>query len=127
MNGIIDLFLFVASAAIALWIVAKFLPLKRVTVFEYQKALKYTQGRYKETLGPGQYWIFPSWSSIVPVDVRPEFITIPGQDVLSADGVTLKVSLAAQFEVSDPNVAVNRNANFRTSLYLLLQIACAKS
>jgi regulator of protease activity HflC (stomatin/prohibitin superfamily) len=123
MNGIIALFLFVASAAIALWIVARIMPVKRATVFEYQKALKYTQGRYEETLGPGQYWIFPSWSSLVPVDVRPEFITIPGQDVLSADGVTLKVSLAAQFEVSDPHVAVNKNANFRNSLYLLLQIS----
>src|ERR1700738_1385618 len=123
MNELIALFLFVASAAIVLWIVAKILPFKRVTVFEYQKALKYTKGRYQETLGPGQYWILPSWSSIVPVDVRPEFITIPGQDVLSADGVTLKVSLAAQFEVSDPNVAINKNVNFRTSLYLLLQIS----
>jgi len=123
MNELIALFLFVSSAAIVLWIVVKILPFKRVTVFEYQKALKYTQGRYQETLGPGQYWILPSWSSIVPVDVRPEFITIPGQDVLSADGVTLKVSLAAQFEVSDPHVALNKNANFRNSLYLLLQIS----
>jgi regulator of protease activity HflC (stomatin/prohibitin superfamily) len=123
MNEIIVLLLFVASVAIVLWIIAKFLPVKRVTVYEYQKALKYSGGRYKETLGPGQYWILPFRSSIVPVDVRPEFITIPGQDVLSADGVTLKVSLAAQFEVSDPHRAVNKNANFRTSLYLLLQIA----
>lgn len=116
-------FLVIASAAVVLLIGRKILAIKRVTVYEYQKALKYTKGRYQETLGPGQYWIFPWRSSIVPVDVRPEFITIPGQDVLSADGVTLKVSLAAQFEVSDPHVAVNKNANFRNSLYLLLQMA----
>ena len=116
-------FLVVASAAVLLWIFRKILAIKRVTVYEYQKALKYTKGRYQETLGPGQYWIFPWRSLIVLVDVRPEFITIPGQDVLSADGVTLKVSLAAQFAVSDPNVAVNQNANFRNSLYLLLQMA----
>src|SRR6202048_1275516 len=123
MNELIALFLFVASAAIALWIVARIMPFKRVTVFEYQKALKYTKGRYEETLGPGQYWTLPSWSSIVPVDIRPEFITIQGQDVLSADGVTLKVSLAAEFHVADPNVAINKNVNFRTSLYLTLQMA----
>lgn len=123
MNEGIALLLIIASAAIVFWILKRVLPIKRVTIFEYQKALKYTKGRYRETLGPGQYWILASWSSIVPVDVRPDFITIPGQDVLSADGVTLKVSLAAQFEISDPNVAVNRNANFRTSLYLFLQMA----
>jgi len=63
------------------------------------------------------------FSSIVPVDVRPEFVTVQGQDVLSADGVTLKVSLAAEFQVADPNLAVNKNSNFRTSMYLTLQMA----
>jgi regulator of protease activity HflC (stomatin/prohibitin superfamily) len=43
--------------------------------------------------------------------------------VISADGVTLRVSLAAEFHVADPNVAVNQTANFRTSLYMSLQMA----
>ena len=110
-------------AAVILLIVLKILSVKRVTVYEYQKALKYTKGRYAGTLNPGQYWILSFFSSIVPVDVRPEFISIPGQDVISADGVILKVSLAAEFQVADPNVAINKNANFRTSLYLSLQMA----
>lgn len=97
--------------------------LRRVIVYEYQKALRYRRGRYVGTIGPGQYWIFPRSSSIVPLDIRPEFITVQGQDVLSADGVTLKVSLAAEFEVIDPNIATNRSANFRTSLYLSLQMS----
>jgi regulator of protease activity HflC (stomatin/prohibitin superfamily) len=101
----------------------KIFPFKRVTVFEYQRGLKYSKGRYSATLSPGQYWVFPAVTSIVPVDVRPEFITIVGQDVLSPDGVTLKASLAAEFEVTDPNVAVNKNANHRNALYLILQMA----
>src|SRR5207249_1186698 len=84
---------------------------------------RYRKGHYIGTIGPGQYWIFSNTSSISPVDIRPEFITIQGQDVLSADGVTLKISLAAQFQVADPHVAVNKNANYRSSLYLTLQMA----
>ena len=80
-------------------------------------------GRYAATLNAGQYWILSAFSSIVPVDIRPQFVTIQGQDVLSADGVTLKVSLAAEFQVADPNVAINKNANFQNSLYLTLQMA----
>jgi regulator of protease activity HflC (stomatin/prohibitin superfamily) len=114
--------LFVLAVMILL-VVVKVLPIKRVTIYEYQRGLKYTKGRYTGTLDPGQYWIISTLSSVVPVDVRPEFITIQGQDVLSADGVTLKVSLAAEFQVTNPNVAVNKNANFRTSLYLSLQMA----
>jgi len=110
-------------AAIPFLILLKLLGLKRVTIYEYQKALKYSKGRYAGTLNPGQYWILSTFTAIVPVDVRPEFITIHGQDVLSADGVTLKVSLAAEFRVADPHLAINKNANFKTSLYLSLQMA----
>jgi regulator of protease activity HflC (stomatin/prohibitin superfamily) len=109
--------------AVVLLVVVKILPVKHVIVYEYQRGLRYYKGRYSGTLDPGQYWIISTFSSIVPVDVRPEFITIQGQDVLSADGVTLKISLAAEFQVADPNVAINKNANFRTSLYLALQMA----
>lgn len=112
-----------ALAVVILVVALKTFRVKHVTVYEYQKALKYTKGRYITTLDPGQYWIVSLFSSIVPVDIRPEFITIQGQDVLSADGVTLKVSLAAEFHVADPNVAINKNVNFRTSLYLTLQMA----
>lgn len=101
----------------------KVVPVKRVTIFEYQRGLKYWKGHYVSTLGPGQYWVLTTFASIVPVDIRPEFLTIPGQDVLSADGVTLKVSLAAEFEVADPSIAFNKNANVRTALYLTLQMA----
>jgi regulator of protease activity HflC (stomatin/prohibitin superfamily) len=57
------------------------------------------------------------------VDIRPEFVTIPGQDVVSADGVTVKISLAAEYEVADPHQAINKTANYRSALYLTLQMA----
>jgi len=113
----------ITLAVVLLLVVIKVVPLKRITVYEYQKGLKYSKGRYAGTLNAGQYWIFPIFSAIVPVDIRPQFVTVQGQDVLSADGVTLKVSLAAAFEVADPNVAINKNANFQNSLYLTLQMA----
>lgn len=117
----------------ALWIVTlslivpailyKVLPLKRVTIFEYQKGLKYNRGRYVAALNPGQHWFISTFTTVLPVDVRAEFLTIPGQDVLSSDGVSLKVSLAAEFQIIDANTAINKHANFRTSLYLSLQMA----
>jgi len=113
----------VVLAAVLLLVVIKVFPIKRVTIYEYQKGLKYTKGRYTTTLSPGQYWILSSFSSVVPVDIRPQFVTIQGQDVLSSDGVTLKISLAAEFQVADPHIAINKNASFQNSLYLTLQMA----
>jgi len=106
--------------AVVLW---KMLPVKHVIIYEYQRGLLYKRGRYVTTLSPGSYWISSTFSMVYPVDIRSEFITIPGQDVLSADGVTVKVSLAAEFQVADPNLAVNKTANFRGNLYLHLQMA----
>src|SRR5215470_14955070 len=112
----------VIAAVIILKIVFRALGIKSVIVYEYHKALKYSKGHYVGILGPGKYWISAN-SYIYPIDIRPEFITVQGQDVLSADGVTLKISLAAAFQVEDPNLAFNKNANFRSSLYLILQMA----
>ncbi len=67
---------------VVLAVAFRVLRIKRVIVYEYQKGLKYSKGRYAGTLDPGQFWILSGWSSIVAVDVRPEFITIQGQDVL---------------------------------------------
>jgi regulator of protease activity HflC (stomatin/prohibitin superfamily) len=122
-QSMVELLWVVVLVAVLLLVAVKVVPIKRVTVYEYQKGLKYTKGRYASTLNAGQYWILSTFSSVVPVDIRPQFVTIQGQDVLSADGVTLKVSLAAEFQVVDPNVAINKNASFQNSLYLTLQMA----
>jgi len=86
--------------------------IKQVTIYEYQKGLKYTRRALRGHLERGPIRIVTKFLSIAPIDVRPEYITLQGQDVLSADGVTLKVSIAAEFQVTDPNIAVNKNANF---------------
>src|SRR5215469_13419437 len=97
--------------------------LVRVTVYEFQRALRYRKGRFLSVLGPGQYWILQPRTTITPVDVRPNFITLMGQEVLTADGVPLKVSIAANYEMSDPQLAINGQANYAQALYLLLQLA----
>lgn len=96
---------------------------RRITVLEYEKGLKYRRGKFKWVLTPGQYWYSPFFTIIRKIDVRPRFVSITGQEVLSSDGVTLKVSLAANFEIADPDVAVNKVQSFQEALYLELQLA----
>jgi regulator of protease activity HflC (stomatin/prohibitin superfamily) len=115
--------LFAIALLLITGLLYKISPFKRFTIFEYQKGLKYSRGHFVATLGAGQYWIFPKVTFIVPVDIRAEFITIPGQEVLSADGVSLKISLATEFEVVDPEVALHKTVNYRSALYLSLQMA----
>ena len=96
---------------------------RRVTVLEYERGLKYTRGRFQHVVEPGQYWYLPFFTILQKIDIRPRFVSITGQEVLSADGVTLKVSLAANFEISDPDQAINSVKSFQEALYLELQLA----
>ncbi|MBN2590130.1 MAG: slipin family protein [Sedimentisphaerales bacterium] len=111
---------FIAIAVIV--IIIKFNS-RRVTIFEYERGLKYSKGKFSKILEPGQYWYFPYFDSVIKVDIRPNFISIPGQEVLSSDGVTLKVSLAANYEITDPNTAINTVQSSSGSMYLELQLA----
>ncbi len=94
----------------------------RVTVFEYERGLKYVKGRFKQVLGPGQYWLLAFGSTTIrKVDMRPQYVSVPGQAVLTADGVGLKISLTAVYEISDPAQAINQVADYHQGLYLTVQ------
>ena len=94
----------------------------RVTIFEYERGLKYVKGRFKKVLLPGQYWVWPLGSTkIRKVDIRPQYVSVPGQTVLTADGVGLKISLTAVYEISDPATAINQVSDYHQALYLTLQ------
>lgn len=115
-------FLTVVAAVVAATLLLRFV-VRRVTILEYERGLKYSRGRFDRVLGPGQYWHTPVSTIIHKLDIRPRFVSITGQEVLSSDGVTLKVSLAANYEIVDPSVAVNTVHSFQEALYLELQLA----
>lgn len=100
--------------------------IKRITIYDYEKGLKYTKGKFIGLLGPGLYFLIPMFSSIEKIDLRPTLLSVSGQEVLSSDGVQLKVSLAAKYEVINPETAVNKNENYQSTLYLELQLALRK-
>lgn len=98
-------------------------PIRRVTVFEYEKGLKYSTGKFEQILEPGQYWYVPFFSSIQKIDMRPRFVSITGQEVLSSDSITLKVSLAAKYQIVNPDIAIHNVHDYQEALYLELQLA----
>lgn len=99
-----------------------FLECMRVTVFEYERGLKYVKGRFKQVLPPGQYRAGLFTDAVIrKVDIRPQFVSVAGQSVFTNDGVSIKVSLTASYAVSDPAMAINQVADYRQALYLVLQ------
>jgi regulator of protease activity HflC (stomatin/prohibitin superfamily) len=104
-------------------LLALFVAVRQVTVFEYERGLRYRHGRFTGVVEPGAYWVWPRRTTIVRVDVRPVYMVVPGQEVVTADGVGLKMSVSAKYQVSDPERAINSVASYQTALYTLLQLA----
>ena len=96
------------------------------TVLQYQRGLLYIQGRFERMLEPGRhaFWSHPEARvSISLLDMRGKILTISGQDLMTGDKVTLRLSLSVDYAPADPPVAVHSVADLEGALYLMVQLA----
>jgi regulator of protease activity HflC (stomatin/prohibitin superfamily) len=121
METVIGILVIAALAAAALVLLRQLF--EQITIYEFQRGLRYRQGRFDGVLEPGQYWLSRRSTMVTTIDTRPRFISVPGQEVLSNDSVSVKVSLTAEFAVEDPAKAINDVEDYRDALYLTLQVA----
>jgi regulator of protease activity HflC (stomatin/prohibitin superfamily) len=96
---------------------------ERVVVYEYERGLRYDNGRFSGIVEPGAYRLLRRNSRIEKVDIRPETLAVPGQEVITSDGVSIRISLAAEYAIVDPAVAINKHQSYYSALYLALQVA----
>jgi regulator of protease activity HflC (stomatin/prohibitin superfamily) len=97
--------------------------LRRAVILEYERGLKYSNGRFKGILAPGPHWILKRTTTVTKVDVRTRFAPVSGQELLSADGVPIKVTIAAEYQIVDPAAAVNSVQSYDVAFYQALQVA----
>jgi regulator of protease activity HflC (stomatin/prohibitin superfamily) len=85
----------------------------------------FLDGRHAETLGPGRYafWRNRSAVKLVRVDRREQVLEVPGQDVLTADRVTLRLTAVGVYKVVDPVRAVTAADDAKQALYREVQLA----
>jgi regulator of protease activity HflC (stomatin/prohibitin superfamily) len=91
-----------------------------VTVHDYQRGLRYRRGRLVGLVDAGTHVALRPLTELHVIDGRPTSITVPGQEILTADGVALRVSLTARYVVADPVAAVTSDQNFVSALYTAL-------
>ncbi len=85
----------------------------------------YIDGRYVETVGPGlhAFWRGASDATVVEVDLRETTLEVGGQDIMTADKVTLRVNALVTYRVIDPRRAVSTTEDLKQSLYREAQLA----
>lgn len=85
--------------------------------------LLYRQGRVVEVLKAGRHIRWGRFHSSCLFDLRKASLLVPGQDVLTADSVGLKLSLLVTHQVIDPVKAAHETQNWHADLYGIAQLA----
>lgn len=93
-----------------------------VTIHEYERGLRFVRGRFTGLADAGTiYYLKPS-TEIRVLDVRPTSMTIEGQEVMTSDGVALKISLVARYVVGDAAAYVMSDSASGRTMYLDIQL-----
>jgi regulator of protease activity HflC (stomatin/prohibitin superfamily) len=87
--------------------------------------VSFIDGEYVETLPPGEYafWRNVAASKVVEVDLREQTIDIAGQDIMTADKVTLRMNAVVTYRIIDARQAVTVSDGATQSLYREAQLA----
>ena len=75
-------------------------------VQQYERGVIFILGRLTGAKGPGLFWVPPIISNMIKVDLRIVTLTVPPQEVITRDNVTIKVTAVLYFYVVDPAAAV---------------------
>ncbi|MBV8975188.1 MAG: slipin family protein [Sinobacteraceae bacterium] len=78
---------------------------------EYERAVVFTLGRFTGIKGPGVVLIFPAVQRMRKVDLRVIVLSVPKQDVITRDNVSVKVNAVVYFRIVDPGKAIIQVAN----------------
>ena len=94
-----------------------------VSIAEWEQGLLFRYGQLVTRLTPGRYRRWGAGFTVRAVDLRPWILTLPTQEVPTADGATVKVTVAGQGRVTDPVAFVTAAQDASQGLYLAIQVA----
>jgi regulator of protease activity HflC (stomatin/prohibitin superfamily) len=99
--------------------------LEAVTVEAGHAGLFFKDGRHEATLGPGAhaFWKGVAKARILDVDLREQVVDVAGQEIMTADKVTLRLNAVVTYKVADPVKAVTTVEDHRQALYREAQLA----
>jgi regulator of protease activity HflC (stomatin/prohibitin superfamily) len=85
----------------------------------------FIDGRYVDTLSPGLYafWKGTADARVVEVDMRETTTDISGQEMMTADKVSLRINALVTYRIVDARKAVSSTDDVRQSLYRETQMA----
>jgi regulator of protease activity HflC (stomatin/prohibitin superfamily) len=102
---------------------------QEVVVHPFERVLVYVDGTLVEVLGPGRYGL-GTWQRKLELgryDLREQELQVAGQELVTADKVSLRLNVLLKYAVADPVAAAQSVHNLHDALYAEVQIATRQS
>lgn len=98
-------------------------------VGEGQAGLLYVDGKLADVLKPGTHawWNVGRTIKVTVVDLRVQSLDVTGQELLTRDRVSIRINLAAEYQVVDPAKAEGLTKDYADTLHRALQMAFRKT
>jgi regulator of protease activity HflC (stomatin/prohibitin superfamily) len=124
MDVLIGFVTFLAIVVVVAWAAILVLTrlVGRVTINEYERGLRIERGRFVGLLDHGVHTYFRPTTQVLRVDSRPSATAVEGQEVMTSDGVSVKVSLVVRSVIDDPVARRLADQDPDRLLYLLVQL-----
>ena len=92
-------------------------------LYQYQRGVVFTLGRYTGTRQPGLTWIAPIFQNLRNVDMRIRTADIPKQEVITRDNITILANTVVYYRVERPEDAIIKIENFSYAVQQYTQAA----
>jgi regulator of protease activity HflC (stomatin/prohibitin superfamily) len=73
---------------------------------EYERAVIFFLGRYREVRGPGLILLLPILETMIKVSFRTITMAIPSQKIITKDNVSIDIAAVAYYHIIDPKKSV---------------------
>ena len=94
-------------------------------VAKHHVGVLFINGQYVETIPPGVYafWKIVADATIVEVDMRESSLEVAGQEIMTADKVTLRINAIVDYRIRDASKAVSESNEPQSLIYREMQLA----
>ena len=92
-------------------------------LYQYERGVVFTLGKFSHVKEPGLKWIFPWVQVMKKIDMRIKTADIPKQEVITKDNITLLVNAVVYFRVEKPADVVIKIQDFEYAVTQYTQAA----
>ncbi len=92
-----------------------------VQINEFERGIKFTQGKFSEIMQPGWNIVWPIFQSYKKIDIRVKAVDVPEQEAITKDNVSVKINAVIYYKIFDASKAILEVENFYYAVSQLAQ------